>query len=107
MQAGTHETVPETRSYRQWWEAGIYENTYVREDGHWKIQVLNYRQFWLAPYEKGWSGAEADYGGYLTETYPDDPNGPDEIIADWTLFPDTTTFPYHYAHPITGAEVTG
>ena len=37
---------------------------------------------------------------------PEDPDGPDELLADQPrLWPDTTTFPFHYRHPVTGTEV--
>jgi hypothetical protein len=40
-------------------------------------------------------------------TYPEDPDGPDELLADPPrLWPDTTTFPFHYRHPVTGQEVS-
>ena len=44
MQAGLHETA--TGQQRAWWEGGIYENEYVREDGVWKIKALRYYPFW-------------------------------------------------------------
>lgn len=102
MQTGTHETQPGTR---QWWEGGLYENTYVREGGQWKIQVLNLRQVWVASFEEGWAHSPVEYDGYLAETYPDDPFGPDEVVSNWSMWPDTTTFPFHYNHPLTGEEV--
>jgi hypothetical protein len=35
-----------------------------------------------------------------------DPDGPDEPLADAPrLWPDTTTFPFHYRHPVTGRPV--
>jgi hypothetical protein len=33
---------PMTANIRQWWEGGIYENTYKKVDGVWRIHVLNY-----------------------------------------------------------------
>lgn len=105
MMAGTHETIDARRSYDQWWESGLYENEYVREGGRWLIKVLNFRQFVMAPYEKGWRGSVVDYPGYVTTPYPQDPTGPDEMGEKWSLWPDTTTFPFHYDHPVTGEKV--
>jgi hypothetical protein len=104
MQAGTHESVGPVR---QWWEGGLYENIYTRTDGTWKIKRLFYRAFWHGTFEDGWAHTPPDYVPNASVTYPDDPYGPDEILADAPrLWPDTTTFPFHYRHPVTGKEVT-
>ena len=61
MQAGLHDLAttddPTSRDHipRQWWEGGIYENRYVKEDGKWKILVLNYHGLWHANFEDGWA----------------------------------------------------
>jgi SnoaL-like domain len=102
MQAGNHNT---HESPRQWWEGGIYENSYVREDGQWKLKVLDFRQVWQADYDQGWMRT-SDYTDYLATTYPEDPYGPDEIRATWRMFPATETVPFHYPHPITGRDVS-
>jgi hypothetical protein len=39
---------------QQFWESGIYENDYVKEDGVWKIRRLDYMMQWQADYETGW-----------------------------------------------------
>ncbi|HWG01523.1 MAG TPA: nuclear transport factor 2 family protein [Trebonia sp.] len=104
MQAGTHESAGPVR---QWWEGGLYENTYVREDGVWKIKKLFYRAFWHGTFEEGWAHTPPDYVPNASVTYPEDPYGPDELLANTPrLWPDTTTFPFHYRHPVTGREVT-
>jgi hypothetical protein len=104
MQAGTHESVGPVR---QWWEGGLYENIYTRTDGIWKIKRLFYRAFWHGTFEDGWAHTSPDYVPNASVTYPDDPYGPDELLANAPrLWPDTTTFPFHYRHPVTGKEVT-
>jgi SnoaL-like domain len=108
MQAGTHElaATPQT-PVRQWFEGGLYENDYVREDGVWKIKKLFYRAFWHGSIEHGWAYTPPDYVPNASVTYPEDPYGPDELLPDAPrLWPDTTTFPFHYRHPVTGQEVT-
>lgn len=112
MQAGVHEDsdAPMARSAResgrhprQWWEGGIYENEYVREDGVWKIKVLNYNPFWHADFETGWAYTKPEYIPAYSQTFPDHPNGPDELDKDFLgLWPNTKTVPFHYAHPVTG-----
>lgn len=103
MQAGTHESFGQPR---QWWEGGLYENTYTAQDGVWKIKVLFYRPFWHADFTTGWAHTPPDYVPNSSLTYPEDPDGPDELLTDPPrLWPDTTTFPFHYRHPVTGKEV--
>ena len=108
MQARTHYSVATERTpIRQWFEGGLYENVYVREDGVWKIKKLFYRPFWHGTLEHGWAYTPADYVPNASVTYPEDPYGPDELLTDAPrLWPDTTTFPFHYRHPVTGKEVT-
>jgi hypothetical protein len=103
MQAGTHHSVGEPR---QWWEGGVYENSYAAQDGVWRIKVLFYRPFWHATFEQGWAYTPPDYVPNSSVTFPEDPGGPDELLADPPLlWPDTTLFPFHYRHPVTGKEV--
>jgi SnoaL-like protein len=102
MQAGNHLSHQQPR---QWWEGGIYENSYVRENGQWKIKVLNFRQVFQAEFEKGWMHSDPNYTPFLSVCYPEDPYGPDEIVGDWQMFPETRTVPFHYPHPVTGRPV--
>lgn len=101
MQAGTHISLPDPR---QWWEGGIYENSYVRENGQWKIQELNFRQVFQADFSTGWMNSDLPAPFYKT-TYPEDPFGPDDIRPTWQMFPSADAVPFHYPHPVTGSEV--
>ena len=117
MQAGVHETSKapmaenarkEGRPLNQWWEGGMYENTYVREKGIWKIKELSYRPFWHADYETGWAHTRVPYVPPFSETYPDNPTGPDELDKNYAgLWPNTDVVPFHYPHPVTGAVWKG
>jgi len=105
LQGGSHRTKPDIAAVlpRQWWEAGVYENTYVRESGTWKIKVLNYNLTWQADFDKGWAESTPYEGPFFKKLYPEDPGGPDEITAERPAFwPDTSVIPFHYAHPVTG-----
>lgn len=107
MQAGRHESkkdVPE-RVPRQWWEGGIYENVYSREEGLWKIQVLNYRAIYHGLFEKGWAHTPPKFVAFFSETYPADPLGPDALMQPMpVLWPETEVVPFHYTHPVTGKK---
>lgn len=112
MQAGVHvdSDAPvavrdreQGRPPRQWWEGGMYENKYVREAGVWKIKLLNYNPIWHADFDKGWAYTKPEYVPAYSKTWPDNPNGPDELDSGFLgLWPNTKTVPFHYEHPVTG-----
>lgn len=106
MQAGLHESAEgETR---QWWEGGLYENSYIKEDGAWKIKILNYRPVFHATFKDGWAYTKPNFVPFYTEAdkFPGNPLGPDEINPEPVLWPDTDVLPFHYNHPVTGEEWT-
>ena len=108
MSAGTHKSIAEThpRGFVQWWEGGLYENEYIKEDGIWKIFKLRYFPFWHANFEKGWSNKEiGEFVPLDNKTYPEDESGPNEIVEQIMLWPDTRVVPFHYPHPVTGKQV--
>ncbi|KAK4113190.1 hypothetical protein N656DRAFT_778723 [Canariomyces notabilis] len=107
MSAGTHQSIEEyyPRGHRQWWEGGLYENEYIKENGVWKLFRYRYFPFWHAEHEKGWSHTKKNYIPWPTVTYPEDPLGPDEIFEQKMLWPDTRVVPFHYPHPVTGKQI--
>jgi carotenoid cleavage dioxygenase len=106
MQGGVHETKLDApaRIPQQFWEAGIYENEYVREDGIWKIKLFNYRVVYQAEYAKGWAHSPLTplMVSSFTQTYPENPRGPDEIGPSPPRWPQNFVMPFHYPHPVTG-----
>lgn len=104
LAGGSHESRP----YKppglpdQFYEAGVYENDYVREDGVWKIRRLDYVLQWQAEYEKGWAHTTSHLQP-AEKTFPEDPHGPDELLPEkrgaWPHRSDVKT---HYPHPVTG-----
>jgi hypothetical protein len=107
MSAGTHKSIADKhpRGLVQWWEGGVYENTYIKEDGTWKIFQLKYFPFWHGEFEKGWSETKEQYIPFMNSTYPEDPFGPDELVRESMLWPDCRVVPFHYKHPVTGNQV--
>jgi hypothetical protein len=111
MQAGSHDTSPSAKAARErgetplvWWEGGIYENTYIKEDGVWKIQVLNYNPLWYADYESGWGKTKPFFDETATpKFYPESPTGPDAPMeSPPAVWPNTSIVPFHYMNPVTG-----
>ena len=109
MQAGYHDSIPEKipNFPPQCWEGGIYENEYVKEDGVWKIKVLDYNMLWQANYEEGWAHSGVHLPP-LEKLYPEDPKGPDELRPTVPeTWPKTRVIPFHYPHPVTGKKWSG
>ena len=105
LAGGTHSS----REYQpeglpaQFYEAGVYENDYVREDGVWKIKRLDYMVQWQADYERGWHNTIAHLQPQVT-TFPDNPLGPDELLPEQRqTWPHRSPIPQHYAHPVVAA----
>jgi hypothetical protein len=104
MQAGLHESAKGEQ--RAWWEGGIYENDYVREDGIWKIKALRYFPFWHGSFAEGWAKTPIDFIPMAKTLYPEDPLGPDALIDPAPrLWPATDIVPFHYPHPVTGKPI--
>ena len=102
MQAGRHK---DFGGPRQWWEGGIYENTYKKIDGAWRIHILNYCPQWHADFETGWAHTRPNYVPFLSSIYPEDPTGPDELKEDVWLWPTHKVVPFHNLHPVTGEPI--
>jgi hypothetical protein len=103
MQGGVHESRPDIPGFpAALWEAGVYENGFVREEGIWKIGSYDYSMLWQAGYTRGWSQGAA-FLQPLTKTFPEDPHGPDELLPEpQKVWPETRVVPFHYPHPVTG-----
>ena len=93
----------------QFWEAGIYENEYVREEGVWKIQRLDYMVQWQADWDKGPALTEAHLAP-AGICYPENPLGPDVLLPESEVrpvWPRRRDVPMHFAHPVLGRLVLG
>ena len=88
------------------WRDGIYENTYVKENGVWKIKSLHLYVNFVAPYEKGWARLKPGEGLAPSETSKSFP--PDRPpTAVYKPFPDVQIPPFQAPHPVTGKRVKG
>jgi acetyl esterase/lipase len=80
------------------WSEGVYENTFVKDDGVWKIQDLRYFPTFISDYDKGWAGDAKPVPTASTELPPDRP--PTSIYA---IYPKPHIPPFHYDNPATDA----
>jgi hypothetical protein len=79
------------------WGEGIYENTFVKENGVWKYKNLHGYQTYYTNYDSGWAkhsaGMFAPFAGYP-------PDLPQSVAYE--AYPALFTPPFHYKHPVTG-----
>lgn len=109
MQGGVHRSKTDAppRIPAQFWEGGVYENRYVREEGVWKIALFNYRVVFQCNYEDGWANAP-ETPLMVSEhraTFPENPAGPDALEDQPPRWPRAVTMPFHYSHPVTGEPI--
>ncbi|HWW63709.1 MAG TPA: nuclear transport factor 2 family protein [Sphingomonadaceae bacterium] len=77
------------------WGEGIYENSYVKEGGVWKIKSLHFFPRFIAPYEGGWAKlapSPADWRTQVSRDFP--PDAP--ATKAYLPFPASFTPPFHY-----------
>ena len=79
------------------WGEGPYENSYVKEDGVWKIQSLRWYGNYMAPYEGGWINVDPDDLAAHTVSPTLEPDRPPS--ADYEPYPGTSVIPFHYENP--------
>lgn len=88
------------------WRDGIYENSYVREGGVWKIRSLHLYVNFVAPYERGWARLRPGEGLAQSEASrafpPDRP-----ATSTYRPFPETELPPFQARNPVTGRPVRG
>jgi SnoaL-like domain len=105
VQGGSHDsrTPGGVAGPQQWWEGGIYENTYVKaDDERWRFARLSYRSVYQAPYETGWAHSPIEQESAARKVYPDDPLGPDEVLPmPPPAWPEAPVVPFHYPNPVT------
>jgi hypothetical protein len=79
------------------WGEGVYENTFVKENGVWKYKNLHGFQTFYTNYDGGWAkhsaGMFSPFAGYP-------PDMPQSI--PYEVYPAVFVPPFHYRNPVTG-----
>jgi hypothetical protein len=87
------------------WGDGVYENSYRKEGGVWKIATVRLYMNFIAPYKGGWATLGAREGDWSSPALADFP--PDRPSTDnYRPYPHVHVPPFHYTHPVTGKAVT-
>jgi acetyl esterase/lipase len=81
------------------WSEGIYENTFVKDNGVWKIKDLRYFPTFISDFDKGWAGDAKPAPAASAELPPDRP--PTSV---YSIYPKAHIPPFHYDNPASGAE---
>lgn len=79
------------------WGEGTYENTYVKEDGVWKIRSLHFYQNYYVDYYAGWDKGALPLVGEYKDLPPDRP--PSE---HYEVYPKWFVPAFHYRNPVSG-----
>jgi hypothetical protein len=79
------------------WTQGIYENTFVKEAGEWRIAAVHYYPRLITDFHKGWA-ADAQPAPGPGTTYPPDA-APTE---SYETYPTFYLPAFHFNHPVTG-----
>jgi hypothetical protein len=83
------------------WMGGVYENTYVKEDGAWKIKSDQVFNTYFVPYTVGFKDVQPRPPPGITASNP--PDAPPTLPFE--MYPSAFLPPFHYAHPVTGRRV--
>jgi|WetSurMetagenome_2_1015567.scaffolds.fasta_scaffold42846_2 hypothetical protein len=82
------------------WEAGLYENEFIKEAGVWKIKAVHYYPMMSADYDKGWANDAKPSPGISKEFPPDRPP-----TQSFQSYPAINYVAFHYANPVTDRPV--
>jgi hypothetical protein len=80
------------------WMGGIYENTYVKRDGIWRIESDHVINTYFAPYDVGWKDLPPRDAPGITAANP--PDAPPTVHFE--MYPRSFLPPFHYVNPVTG-----
>jgi hypothetical protein len=80
------------------WMGGIYENTYVKRDGIWRIESDHVINTYFAPFDVGWKDLPPRDAPGITGSNP--PDSPPTVHFE--MYPRSFLPPFHYVNPVTG-----
>lgn len=91
---------------RSFWNEGVYENKYVKEDGVWKFRKMKFWSTFFTPYEGGWAKQEPPPIGWGANMASDDlpPDRPSD--PGYRMYPRYFVPPFHFDNPVSGKPFT-
>jgi SnoaL-like domain len=85
------------------WEEGIFENSYVKQNGIWKFHSVHYYPRVVTDYEQGWAKDAKPAAGPSTEFPPDRPST--EVYATYPKMYYPRSLVLDYRNPVTHSSV--
>lgn len=86
------------------WGGGVYENSYVKEDGVWKIRSIRFYLDFYAPYDKGWTRGPKDMvNRYLASDVTPDAKS----SGAYKSYPGFDIPPFSYKNPVASGYTFG
>jgi hypothetical protein len=76
---------------------GVYENTFVKQDGAWKIQSVHFYPRMVVDAALGWAQSAKPVPGPSKEFPPDRPP-----TTSYEIYPKFAVAPFHFDNPVTG-----
>ncbi|MGP0074519.1 MAG: nuclear transport factor 2 family protein [Bryobacteraceae bacterium] len=76
---------------------GVFENTFVKQDGVWKIQSVHFYPRMIVDAAAGWAKSAKPAPGPSKEFPPDRPP-----TATYEIYPKFAVAPFHFDNPVTG-----
>ena len=76
---------------------GVFENTFVKQDGTWKIQSVHFYPRMIVDAAAGWAKSAKPAPGPSKEFPPDRPP-----TASYEIYPKFAVAPFHFDNPVTG-----
>jgi hypothetical protein len=76
---------------------GVFENTFVKRDGAWKIQSVHFYPRMIVDAAAGWAKSAKPVPGPSKEFPPDRPP-----TSSYAIYPKFAVAPFHFDNPVTG-----
>lgn len=76
---------------------GTFENSFVKQDGAWKIQSVHFYPRMIVDAATGWARSAKPAPGPSTEFPPDRPP-----TSSYAIYPKFAVAPFHFDNPVTG-----
>lgn len=86
------------------WMDGVYEVCYVKEDGKWKLKIVNWCMTFRAPWTEGFVDPSKKDSSRQDSPYQENPALKPSAPPENTLYPSGYICPFHFKNPVSGRD---